>query len=345
MNRQTEQMNQELEQYLRFFVEHRQKDWLEWLATAEFAVNNKVHTATKVSPFMANYGKELKMGGDIRRKGKVESATEFVQRMKKVQEEAEAVLRKTQEEMKKYTDRGREETEEWKKEDQVLLSTKDLVFKERPTKKLTERYVGPYAIEEVVSSNAVKLQLLSSMRIHPVVNVSRIVRYKEQVEGQKKEKEKLVEVEGVEEWEVEKILNKRKIRGAEKYLVWWKRFTAEGDTWKKIKNLKNAKEAIKEFEGKMSVEIRRQEKIDMAEKRDFRRGELPGKFMAKMLYGWDDQKFEEEYLNKLEKNWKKWKGDRQIDESEYLRRVEEKMEEENEKIGRRDWKVSLEEKP
>ena len=51
---------------------------------AEFAVNNKVHTATKVSPFTANYGKELRMGGDIRKKGKVESATEFVEKMKKV---------------------------------------------------------------------------------------------------------------------------------------------------------------------------------------------------------------------------------------------------------------------
>jgi len=116
-DRQTERMNQELEQYLWFFVEHRQKDWLEWLAAAEFAVNNKVHTATKVSPFMANYGKELRMGGDIRRKGKVESATAFVERMKKVQEEAEVALRKTQEEMKRYADRGRKETEVWKKED------------------------------------------------------------------------------------------------------------------------------------------------------------------------------------------------------------------------------------
>jgi len=58
--------------------------------------------------------------------------------------------------------------------------------------------------------------------------------------------------------------------------------------------------------------------------------------MVKVLYGWDDQGFEEEYLSKLEKNWKKWKENRQIDESEYLRRVEVKMEEENEKIRRRD---------
>jgi len=299
-DRQTERMNQELEQYLRFFIEHRQKDWLEWLAAAEFAINNKVHTATKVLPFMANYGKELRMGGDIRRKGKVESATEFVERMKKVQGEVEAALKKTQEKMKRYADRGRKETEVWKKGDRVLLSTKDLVFKERPTKKLMERYVGPYVIEEVVSSNVVKLRLPSSMRIHLVVNVSRIVRYKEQVKEQKKEEGKPIEVEGVEEWEVEKILNKKKIRGVVKYLIRWKGFMAEGDTWERRENLKNAEELIEEFEQE-GIEVRRQK----GEEKKYKRMELLGKYTAKLLYGWDDRRFEEEYLNKLEKNWKK----------------------------------------
>ena len=64
-------------------------------------MNNKIHTATKMSPFMANYGRELRMGGDIRKKGKVESATEFVEKMKKVHEEARAVLKKAQEDMKR----------------------------------------------------------------------------------------------------------------------------------------------------------------------------------------------------------------------------------------------------
>jgi len=173
---------------------------------------------------------------------------------------------------------------------------------------LTEKHVGPYAIEGVVSMNAVKLRLPSSMRIHPVVNISWIVRYKEQIEGQKKEEGELVEVEGIEEWEVEKILNKKKIRGVEKYLVWWKGFIAEGDTWERKENLKNAEEALEEFEGRMSAEVRMQERIDMAEERDFKRGELPGKFMARMLYGWDDGKFEEEYLKKLERNWRRWKA-------------------------------------
>ena len=75
-------------------MEHRQRDWPEWLATAEFAVNNKTHTATKVLPFIANYRRELRMGGDIRKRGKMESTTEFVERMKKVYEKAGAALRK-----------------------------------------------------------------------------------------------------------------------------------------------------------------------------------------------------------------------------------------------------------
>jgi len=172
---QMEWMNQELEQYLRFFVDHRQKDWPEWLALAEFAVNNKVHTATKVSPFMANYGRELRIEGNIRKREKVEKAMEFVERMKKVHKEAGAVLKKAQEDMKRQADRGRKETEDWKKRDRVLLSTKDLVFKERLVRKLVDQYIGPYTIEEVVSTNAVKLQLPTLMRIYLVVNISQIV--------------------------------------------------------------------------------------------------------------------------------------------------------------------------
>ena len=78
---------------------------------------------------------------------------------------------------------------------------------------------------------------------------------------------------------------------------------AEHDTWEKEENLGNAREVLEEFEGRMNTEVRRQEKLDIAEEKDFRRGELPGKFMAKMLYRWDDGKFEEEYLRKLERNW------------------------------------------
>ena len=139
------------------FVDHRQKDWLEWLVSAEFVVNNKIYMATKILSFIANYGRELRMGDNIRKKEKVEKAIEFIKRMRKVQEEAGVVLKKAQEDMKKQVDKGRKETKAWKKGDRMLLSTKDLIFKERSVKKLVERYVGLYVIEEMVLTNAIKL--------------------------------------------------------------------------------------------------------------------------------------------------------------------------------------------
>ena len=78
---------------------------------------------------------------------------------------------------------------------------------------------------------------------------------------------------------------------------------AEHDIWEKKEDLGNTEEVLEEFEGRMNAEVRRQEKLDMVEERDFRREELLGKFMAKMLYEWDNGKFEEEYLRKLERNW------------------------------------------
>jgi len=65
------------------------------------------------------------------------------------------------------------------------------------------------------------------------------------------------------------------------------------------------REVLEEFERRMNAKVRRQEKLDIAEERYFRRGELLGKFTVKMLYRWDDRKFEEEYLRKLERNWQK----------------------------------------
>ena len=110
-NGQTERMNQELEQYLRFFVDHRQKNWPEWLVSVKFVINNKAYLTTKVSPFMANYGRELKIGVDLRRKEKMEKVMEFAERERKMQEEAGVALMKAYEEMKKQADRERKEAE------------------------------------------------------------------------------------------------------------------------------------------------------------------------------------------------------------------------------------------
>jgi len=106
-------------------------------------------------------------------------------------------------------------------EDLILLSTKDLKWqmKGRISEKLTKHFVGPYKVKGIVSSNAIELKLPKSIKIHSVVNISRVRLYKLQVEGQKKILPKPVIIEGVEEFEVEKILNKRVVQGKEKFLV------------------------------------------------------------------------------------------------------------------------------
>jgi len=218
---QTERVNQELEQYLRVFIDHRQEQWLDWLGMAEFAYNNKVHAATKISPFKVNYGQDPRMGFEGRRKGKYEAAEKFIEKMKKIQKEVKAALGKAQEEMRKFADRKRGKGEEYRVGDLVLLSMKDLKWqmKGRKLEKLTERFVGPYKIKGIISSNAVELELPKSIKIHPVVNVSRVHLYKPQVEGQKKIPPKPVIIEEEEEFEVKKILNKRIVWGKEKLLV------------------------------------------------------------------------------------------------------------------------------
>jgi len=191
------------------------------LATAKFAFNNKMHTATKMSPFQANYGREPRIGFDIRKKGKNEKAEEFVKEMKERYEEARVVLVKLQEEMKRQVDESRKEVEEYRIGDKVLISTKDFSMElmKRATKKLTEKFIGPYIVRKIVSENAVELELLASLKIHLVVNVRRIVKYREQVEGQKKILPPPVEVASEKEYKVEKILNRQEKRGKMKYLV------------------------------------------------------------------------------------------------------------------------------
>ena len=86
---------------------------------------------------------------DIRRKRKIEQSTDFTERMKQIQEKAGAALKRAQEEIKKQADRER-------RKDKVILSTKDLEFKEQTARKLVDHYVGPYTIDEIVSTNVVK---------------------------------------------------------------------------------------------------------------------------------------------------------------------------------------------
>jgi len=105
----------------------------------------------------------------------------------------------------------------------------------------------------------------------------------------------------------------------------------ESDTWEGRENLENAKEAIEEFEKEY-----RQDMEDVAwqecKETTFKQGELPGKFMAKMLYGWSDKQYDQEYWGRLEKNWRQWKGRKPVRREAIKTIPEEEVKEENSEV-------------
>ena len=154
-------------------------------------------------------------------------------------------------------------------------------------------------------------------------------------------------IEEEKEWEVEKILNKRKVQGRDKYLVRWKGCTAEEDTWESKENLKNAMELIKEFER----EYRREEEEEVRQQEaDKEKGvfsrELPGRYMAKLLYGWGNKKYDREYWRRMEENWRQWKKNpfSRYSRNLFLKRMEEKEEDKGGKIKKWDEEVDKEDR-
>ena len=166
--------------------------------------------------------------------------------MKKVHEEAQVALSKSCDDMQRYADFTRGETLEYKVGDKVWLSTKNLNI-DRPIRKLAERQIGLYEIVKIISSNAVKLKLPTSFKIHNVVNVSRIRPYRPPVAGQRSSPPEPIEVEGTPEYEVEEVIDSRLKRGKLEYLVKWSGYTDDYNTWEPKTNLDNATEAMADF--------------------------------------------------------------------------------------------------
>jgi len=129
-----------------------------------------------------------------------------------------------------------------------------------------------------------------------------------QVKGQKKALPKPVIIEGEEEFEVEKILNKRVVRGKKKFLVRWKGYMAEADTWESRKNLENVKELVEEFEREYREEAEELRRQELEEEEKKFSCELPREFTAKLLYRWGRRRYEKEREKRWDENWNRWKN-------------------------------------
>lgn len=127
-------------------------------------------------------------------------------------------------------------------------------------------FVEPYQVKGIILINTIELDLPTMIKIHLVVNVSKVQRYKDQVEEQRKEQLALVVIEEEEKYKVEKILNKKKFRGKDWYLVQQKGYIVEEDTWELRKNLGNIKDLYKNSRKNM-VKLEEQEKEKTMKKR------------------------------------------------------------------------------
>jgi hypothetical protein len=255
---QTERANQEIEQYLRLFINHRQDDWTEWLSLAEFCHNNRIQASTRQTPFMLNNGRHPRMGVEPLKESKIKSVDDFVKSMQLTRKEAEAALHKAADDMARFYDQNRSEAVQYKIGDKVWLEGKDLKT-DRPSKKLDDKRYGPFKVTKIIGPNAYQLQLPSSMKIHPVFNTVRLRPFQENsIVGRKVTSRPKPVIEGnAPEWEVEYIKDSRLQRNKLEYLVKWKGYPQEECTWEPADNLTHAKKLVSDFHSKHPAASRR----------------------------------------------------------------------------------------
>ena len=244
---QTERMNQTLEQYLRCYCSEVQEEWAERLAFAEFAANNSVHHALRMSPFEVLYGwsPEIRDGParDELPEGWVPAAAERARSMRDASAELAKRWQATQVAQKAAQNR-KQKPKTYKVGDMVLLSTKNLRLK--GTKKLNARFAGPFRVRDAVGPQAYRLSLPTSYKLHNVFHVSLLEPWKQRA-GEEPAEPMPLAVED-DEWEIETIEESRVRQGKRWYLVQWKGWPEEYTSWEPEEHCQNAQQAIRDYE-------------------------------------------------------------------------------------------------
>ena len=245
---QSERMNQELEQYLRFYVAKQQTDWIDHLPTAEFAHNNRKHSATRFSPFEIIYGRNPTMDC-LPGPALSEAAESYVARIREAQEKATKAMTIARDEMKKYADKHRGKMPTFEIGDKVLLDGRNLTML-TPSRKLTNRNLGPYKIIKKHGTLNYELALPRNLKIHPVIYAGLLIPYKsKEYPGRTTGVGPNPEIINDEiEYEVEEIQDIRKVGQQYQYKVKWEGFDDEEATWEPFtRELANMSEFIKEY--------------------------------------------------------------------------------------------------
>jgi len=248
---QTERQNQVLEQYLRAYVDYQQDDWVTMLPIAEFTYNNSVHSSTGVSPFYALYGYHPELTWDVdddMKKGEAPAARERAIQINRVREQLLKRLENAIAYQKSYYDKHHK-PKSYNVGDKVMLATKNLQLA-RPSKKLNHKFIGPYRILNPVGSQAYKINIPKTSKIHPVFHVSLLEPYQWRGDDKTPEPPEPILQEGQQEWEVEAILDDRIRRQKEQFLVRWKGYPPTEDSWQWKEDLEHAEEILREYQRK-----------------------------------------------------------------------------------------------
>ena len=246
---QTERTNQTLEQYLRIYANPKQLNWVDNLVFAELAYNSTYHDAIQMSPFMATYGFEPPTNLDTKLIPDTPPAIlDYITQIVNNHSEAKLQLEWTAKQMKQQADWNCRPVN-FKVGDMVFLNRKNILTK-RPCRKLDWKQFGPFKIIEQINTVTFRLELPQSFgRIHNAFHASLLTKKKESnLIGRKNEKPPplLVDNEGAL-FEVEDILDSKKINGVTKYLIAWKGYGPEDNTWEPAENLKECAELLQKF--------------------------------------------------------------------------------------------------
>ena len=249
---QTERTNMTLESMLRAVISHNQKDWENYLCHAEFAFNSYKNASTKYSPFELNYGyvprsPSITFNADNNNP----VAEEYLKEMKQLFQSAYENIEFAQQKMRENHDQGIKRSN-IKVGDQVMISTKlttPMHLQSRANKALQDKWHGPYKVLEIISNNAYRLKLPSTLRIHPVISCTFIKPYASTNDFPHRIKElpPPIIVDNQIEYEVESIKNHRMRYNQYEYLTHWKGYPDSEDTWQKESDLINAQELLNEY--------------------------------------------------------------------------------------------------
>ena len=246
-NGQTERANQEVEQHLRLFTNARQDDWVTHLPTAEFVLNNRMHSAHRMTPFEVMYGYRPDFTVPTGPPTKFPALNSRLTSLQETRKEAEASLRMEKRAMKRTFEKGKPPPHSFSPGEKVWLNSKDIGLTSA-SRKLTPRQLGPYEVLERTGELTYRLRLPPSMHQHPVFHVDRLSPWSgNSVNGFDPPPPPPVEIDDELEYEVESILDSRKYRNQYQYLVKWKGYDAGHNSWEPAAHLTHSTDLLTAF--------------------------------------------------------------------------------------------------